>query len=264
MKRENLVISAVGDESVHGAWLSGGVQRQFDLCLIYFGSQQGKYQRDADHYVEQQGIKFSMIHSLSQTVFKDILPRYDMVWLPDDDIAADTDQINELFQLAAEYQLQIAQPAIAKGPVSYRALRRHPEYILRYTGFVEMMCPLFSAAALKQVLPLFGENVSGWGLDWAWSNMFASREVAVIDAVGVHHTREIQAGGVHARFAKLGIDPCEESDLLGRKYSMSSPRWRRRMARNEIRVQAVSASGFVWTKPLWKSVWPMRKLLKAA
>src|SRR5688572_16238021 len=203
--RKHLVLATVGDESVHSTWLGGG-ERTFDLCLIYFGDQPGRYAADADYYFARKGIKFSLIHEVAQSLVP-ALWHYEYVWMPDDDIAASGDQIARLFELAARYKLAVCQPGIGQGDVSFKSLRARSEYLLRYTRFVEIMCPAFSRAALRRALPTFKLNVSAWGIDWLWASMFRPDELAVIDAVPVHHTRPLQSGGVHGRLGGLGVDP---------------------------------------------------------
>lgn len=252
MQRKNLVLSVVGDDSVHNTWISEPTARQFDLCLIYYGDQPGRFADEADYYFQRQGIKYSLLHAMAKEELGEILQRYDMIWAPDDDIAADTYQVNRLFQIAKQYRLQIAQPAIGAGDVSYQALRHHPGYLLRYTQFVEMMCPLFSGEALARVLPLFNENVSGWGLDWVWSSLFAGDEVAVVDAVAIDHTRPLASGSVYQRFAALGINSDTEYDALLAKYNLRNRRRRKAIARDTARLRAIAENGQrVWTRPTW-------------
>jgi hypothetical protein len=260
MKRKNLVIGVVGDQSDHETWLSDPAAREFDLCLIYYGDQTGRYAEQTEYYFARKGIKFALIHALCQEELGKVLDNYEMIWLPDDDIAADTHQINKLFELAGEHRLQIAQPAIGLGDVSYQALRRHGDYLLRHTGFVEMMCPLFTAEAFARTLPLFAENVSGWGLDWVWSSRYDAREVAVVDAVAVHHTRPISSGGVHQRFAQMGIDPLKEFDATCQAHGISRRR-RQAIYRDTGRFRAVTTDG----NPAWtRSLWPWRNPRRAA
>ena len=252
MKHKNLVISAVGDQSVHATWLSDPEAREFDVCLIYFGDQKNRYAKDADYYFTRKGVKLSMIHEIAEEGFGEVLSGYEMIWIPDDDIAADTHQINELFRLAKKHRLQIAQPAIGEGDVSYEALRWHHEYLLRCTGFVEMMCPLFTADAFARVLPILTENVSGWGLDWVWSSMYSPREVGVIDAIAVHHTRPVSSGGVHRRFAQLGVDPGKEFKTIRRKLGIRNRRQLKAAIRETRRMRAIATDGsLVWTRSLW-------------
>src|SRR5215213_1497735 len=116
--RKNLILATVGDESVHRTWLAGG-ERSFDLALVYFGDQPQRYREDADYLIARKGIKYSLLHDVLQNELATALPRYDHVWMPDDDIAAGAEQINRLFRLAAEYRLAICQPAIGRGDVSF-------------------------------------------------------------------------------------------------------------------------------------------------
>ena len=247
--RKNLVIAAVGDESVHPTWLSDARARSFDLALIYFGDTPDKYREQAEHYFPRKGIKFLMIHELAQRELADVLPRYDYVWLPDDDIAGDTAAVNRLFAIAAERRLAICQPGIGAGDVSFRSLRADPRYLLRYSPFVEIMCPLFSRAALARVLPTFNANVSAWGIDWLWASMFHSRELAVIDAAPMAHTRPLQTGGVHGRLAKLGVNPGQEHRDLLRVHGLNVHRQHKQALRNTGRLRGVRVDGQeVWTR----------------
>ena len=150
----NLVISAVGNASQHNSWLAGGSARTFDLALIYYGDQSATFCDVADIYLERKGFKFPLIADLLDELDHRI-ESYDYVWLPDDDIATTTDDVNRLFEIVRQYQLAIAQPAIAGGDVSYQSLRVQPNLLLRYTRFAEVMCPVFSRAALTTVATHF-------------------------------------------------------------------------------------------------------------
>jgi len=263
MQHKYLVISAVGDESVHRTWLSDKSQRTFDLCLIYFGNQTGRFEKDADHYFAQQGVKFQLIHALAQR-HPELFARYELIWCPDDDVAAETHSINQFFRLMERHGLQLAQPAIAQGDAAFKALRRHPDYLLRYTGYVEVMCPAFTHDAFQKVLPTFVENISAWGIDWLWTSMFRPSEAAVIDAVGVHHTRPLQAGGVHKLFAARGINPQADYNAVIKKYGLKMRRYHRSIYFDSARLRGIDLAGRkVWTRPWWTSVWPGEKRLRA-
>jgi hypothetical protein len=218
----NLVISAVGNASQHNSWLTSSSARTFDLALIYFGDHPGTFRVDADIYVERKGVKFPLIADLLDELDHRI-ESYDYVWLPDDDIATAVADVNRLFEIARQYQLPIAQPAIATGDVSYQSLRVQPNLLLRYTRFVEVMCPVFSRTALTAVRPTFRETVSGWGIDWAWTRLVDPRQIAVVDAIGVHHTRPLASGDAYRRFAQQGVSPTEERRRIMRRYGLRGP-----------------------------------------
>ena len=61
----NLILSAVGDNSLHKSWISEE-DPSFDLFLIYYGNQENKYKNDATHYVQRKGNKYFMFYDLLQ------------------------------------------------------------------------------------------------------------------------------------------------------------------------------------------------------
>ncbi|HEX6961900.1 MAG TPA: hypothetical protein VF175_08545 [Lacipirellula sp.] len=245
--RSNLILATVGDESVHRTWLAGG-ERAFDLGLIYFGDQPDRFAEDADYYFVRKGIKYSLLHEAARALGP-ALRHYDFVWMPDDDVAADARCINRLFQTAGEYRLAVCQPAVGQGDVSFKTLRAQPGYLLRYSRFVEIMCPVFSREALARVLPTFTFNVSAWGLDWLWASMFSEAEMAVIDAAPVHHTRPLSSGGVHGRLAAMGVDPFEELQRLTQQHGLNDLRFQRATCRGTARLRGIRLDGErVWTR----------------
>jgi len=236
--RANLIVSPIGDMSVHRTWLVNESCRNFDLLLIYYGSQ-GEFGRgDADYYFRQQGFKWELLTQVMKQA-PEIISRYRNIWCPDNDIAADTASVNRLFDVFDEYRLQLAQPAVAAGEVSYRALRKRPGVLLRYTPYVEVMCPLFTREALAKVSHTFGENRSGWGLDWVWPRYFADHERAIIDAVGVHHTGPLFRGEHYQSLARLGIHPDVDFQQVMKKYGGFDRRLHRRFVKGKVRLPAI-------------------------
>ncbi len=236
--RRNLVVCPMGDSSVHRTWLSDAGARQFDLMLIYYGNQVDFGRQDADYYVQRRGFKWELLAAVLDG-HSDVFERYDRVWCPDNDIAADTHQVNHLFKLFEHYQLQLAQPAISKGEVSYQALRQRPGVVLRYTPYVEVMCPLFTREALLRVAPTFGESRSGWGLDWVWPRWFEHTQRAIIDAVGVEHTGMLFRGEHYRELAKLGIDPGGDFERVIQKFGGFDRRVHKAFVRGTIRLPAI-------------------------
>lgn len=243
--RRNLIIAAVGDSSQHRSWLAGPEPRSFDLALLYYGSTAGTYSEHADFYFSRPGFKYRLIANALEQLGNQ-LNQYDYIWTPDDDIATDTSTINRLFRLAAEYHLPIAQPAIAQGDVSYEALRQRAGILLRYTRFVEVMCPVFSRGSLLNVKATFGKTLSGWGIDWAWTRLVDARRIAVVDAVGVDHIRPLRAGDAYRRFAEHGVSPADECRRVLREYGLRGPAThlrRRQLKYGVIRCHAIDLHG---------------------
>jgi hypothetical protein len=234
----NLIISPVGDDSLHGTWLSGPASRTFDLFLIHYGKQPDFGRADATYYAQRRGFKWELMHyALAQ--HPDIFARYRTIWCPDHDIRVNTAGVNRLFDVFEHYHLQIAQPAIAAGEVSYKTLQQKPGVILRYSPYVEIMCPIFTRDAFRRVSHTFLENRSGWGIDWVWPRYFRPGEIAIIDAVGVEHTGKLMRGENYQRLAALGIDPRADFKGVITKYGGFSRRLHRQFVRGSTRLVTV-------------------------
>jgi hypothetical protein len=86
----------------------------------------------------------------------------------------------------------------------------------RRAGFVEIMVPCFSRAALERLLPTLDLTTTGWGwgLDSLWPKLLDYRNVGVIDAAPVLHTRPVGA----FRDAELDQAVRAESDAIMARY----------------------------------------------
>lgn len=241
--RRNLVISPIGEGSVHESWLDQPELRTFDLFLINYSDHADWGRSEADHYVERKGFKYELLdHVLKH--HRATLDRYTNIWCPDADIRASTCDVNRLFDLFEKYALQLAQPAIASGEMSYETLRQRPGVVLRYSPYVEVMCPLFTRKALTKVAPTLLESRSGWGLDWVWPRMFAQHEMAILDAVGVEHTGKLWRGENYQKLANLGIDPGAEFESVVAKYGGIDRRLHRKFVRGRIKLPAICETGY--------------------
>jgi hypothetical protein len=114
--------------------------------------------------------------------------------MPDDDLMTGWRDINRLFEICYRHSLMLAQPSLgANSFISHALTRQDERYWLRFSKFVEIMCPLFSREALRICIETFKGMNSGWGLDHMWLRLLgdiASR-IAIIDEVAVLHGRPI-------------------------------------------------------------------------
>jgi hypothetical protein len=195
--RPNLVVLRAGPGSLHPRWpqdlRDGG--RTWDLCISAYGATEPAADEPAEYRTHQPDQrKFQALHDL----FFEGSPLwdYERVWFPDDDLMVDHSAINRTFHIARKFGLDLAQPCllpVAGCHITHRITMRHPGSILRYTGFVEIMCPVFSMRALRLCLGSFRDSVSGFGLDHLWPALLggARSRIAIIDAAGVIHTRPL-------------------------------------------------------------------------
>jgi hypothetical protein len=148
---------------------------------------------------------------------------YDYVCFADDDLAADAPTLNRMFDLCAEYGLDLAQPALtADSHMGFWGITmENRSFRLRYTSFVEVMAPIFSQRFLQRCAPSFNENVSGFGLDLLWSSWIPSPlKMGILDEAAVKHTRAPRSGELYQALSGQGINPDQELVQLIRKWNL--------------------------------------------
>ena len=192
-RRRNLVVLRANAQSLHTQWPVNIAEedRNWDLCISWYGSGLPQDLVGWEYFTHQPNDrKFSGIYKL----FLDGSPLldYENIFMPDDDLMMSWGDINKLFNIFRLGGFDIAQPSLV--PTSYvthPVTAQNPDYVLRYTSFVELMCPVFSRQFLQVCLPTFEASFSGFGLDHIWSQL-AGRvpgRIAIIDDIAVAHTR---------------------------------------------------------------------------
>jgi hypothetical protein len=218
--RRALVIVRAGDTSLHEGWLAGPEDRTWDLLVSYFGDDPQRFRGEDVRRIDAKGPKWPALHALVREL-ADEIGAYDYVWLPDDDLACDKETINRLFAMCREHRLELAQPALSPtSHLGHAITLRNRSFRLRFTNFVEVMAPCFSADFLRRCAPSFGENISGWGLDYLWPSWASDAgRVAIIDAAIIRHTRPV--GGPNYRvLTERGITARDELLQLAAKYGI--------------------------------------------
>jgi hypothetical protein len=215
-----LVVVRAGDQSLHPQWTSDPAARAWDLVVSYFGKDPDRFRGPGKRRIDDKGQKYAGL--LALLTREDFWREYDYIWLPDDDLAAEQSTIENLFESMARLDLALAQPALSwTSYFSHPVTLRHPSFRLRMTNFIEIMAPCFHRPFLETCLPTFGENMSGWGLDWVWPRMLLPdrQRCAIIDNVVVTHTRPI-GGPTYDRLRAAGITPRAEGEALLRRFGI--------------------------------------------
>ncbi|MCE1236230.1 MAG: DUF707 domain-containing protein [Hyphomicrobiales bacterium] len=210
-KRENLVIIRAGKGSLHRDWARdlADADRNWDLFVSWYDDADPDPTDDCDYLAIQRDVrKFAAFHQIFET--RPDFREYRQVWLPDDDLAVSRSAINHLFEICRRHRLDLAQPALDEAShLTYPITRKDPRFTLRFTNFVEVMCPVFSADALAVCIEGFRSTVSSWGLDLIWPSLLSGvGRIAIVDDVTVTHTRPV--GGLYDRAAAFA----EMQDLL--------------------------------------------------
>ncbi|RZL40321.1 MAG: DUF707 domain-containing protein [Rubrivivax sp.] len=211
MRRQHLIVARVGRNSLHPRWLDRARMRSWDLHLCPFEPLPAAAREDCSTSDVIVGPKWAGLRELLNRW--DGWRGYQYIWLPDDDLLTDAPNIDRFFATAATLGWDLCAPALDE--TSYYAhysTMRNRRCTARRTGFVEIMAPCFSRAALGQLLPTLSESTTGWGwgLDSVWPKLLGYQNVGVIDATPVRHTRPVGA----FRDAALGQRVLAESDAL--------------------------------------------------
>ena len=223
--RRNLVILRAGDSSLHPQWVAVG-ERNFDLLVSYYGHRSDLHRSTADMYEVRSGPKWPCLGELLEAN-PQLINAYEAVWLPDDDLAVDTQTLNRMFDLFHGFGLSLAQPALTHNSFhTFDTLLQRPGYLLRYVGFVEVMAPLFSRSALRLCQETFHLSRIGWGLDFVWPSLINNtnrRSIGILDATPVHHTRPVRGGDLYKN--NVDADPFEDERRVLDRYGQQAARF---------------------------------------
>ena len=189
---KNLVLARVGRNSLHGGWVDRGTDRDWDLLLVPYQPIAPQDHLDCEVADVIAGPKWSGLQQLLDRW--DGWRDYDHVWMPDDDLLASQDTISAMFRTAADVGLDLFAPALHDASYyAHFSTMRNRSFQGRWTGFVEIMMPGFSASGLKtlQHTLALSETGWGWGLDSLWPKLLDYQGIGIIDGTPVLHTRPV-------------------------------------------------------------------------
>jgi hypothetical protein len=195
-RRRNLLVLRANENSLHQQWPRDIApdERNWDLCVSFYGKTENFAAEDfAEFRVLQNEPSLRKFTALYKLLHEgSFLLDYDYIALPDDDLMISWRGWNEVFNVMREYDLKLAQPAMApNGFANHLITQWNKHFILRFTSFVEIMTPIFSRDSLRVCLPTFCDVRSGFGLDLVWPKIIGApmSGIGVIDQVFVTHTR---------------------------------------------------------------------------
>lgn len=220
-RRQNLVVLRANRHSLHRTWPQDidDSDRNWDFCISWYDKEPPVDVGPCEYLTHQPAErKFASIHGL----FRPGSPlwAYTHIWMPDDDLLTSWKDINRIFEVCYRHKLALAQPSLRLG--SYAGISitmQDPEKALRFTEYVEGMCPVFSTDALRACVGTFKGSVSGWGLDFIWSRLLGhvTTRVGIIDEVAVTHARPVATNYDGAAAAR-------ESQALMELYGTAMPK----------------------------------------
>ena len=220
-----LALFRSGPKSLHPSCTQQLAAQNFDYALSWFGDDDPAALGMADGAVFVHKVKGAKWPGLEQTLLAhwDQIQKYRYIWLPDDDLLCEPETVSRMFAIADELQLELAQPALTRDSYfSHITTLQHTEFQIRFTNFVEVMAPMFSADMLARVFHTLKGQISGYGLDGLWPRLSHLGKVAIIDDTPVRHTRPV--GGPNYAFSKqAGLAPAHEDWLVSAGSFVETP-----------------------------------------
>jgi hypothetical protein len=220
LPRRNLVVVRAGRNSLHPGWLDAGVRRNWDLAVsLYDVSARFDHGPDVVTVLCEGGKWDGLAAYFTQS---DALSRYDYVWLPDDDLAANSAGVDAVFDAMRRYDLDIAQPSLTRDSYfTHFLFLSCPGFRLRYVNFIEIMAPCLKANLLAKVLDDFHGSMSGFGMDYVWCRLGAEPrdKAAILDEVTVRHTRPV-GKALRGAMAARGLDAKAEERVIRDRYGI--------------------------------------------
>ena len=170
VKHKNFLFTSVGDNSKFDKlWINDNMT--YDIYAAYYGNNP-EYLKTLKSKLKcvfkKKGSKFQNLKFFFDH-FKSTLYEYDRFFILDDDIIFNVNDINNMFKISREYNLDIcALSFLDSGKISHDCTAHKPNILLSYTNFVEVNTPLFSRDALKNLLKVLDYNLIGWGIDYLY------------------------------------------------------------------------------------------------
>lgn len=188
----NLVVVRAGRSSLHMAWLADQSERNWDILVSYYDAAAFENDKSGTPKFFCPGGKWNGLHrTLHEAVD---LSLYDFFWLPDDDLEASTETINQMFELARVNDFAVCQPALTLDSYfSHFHTLACDGFKLRYVNYAEIMAPCLRRDTLQKLLPYVSTTMCGFGLDDVWCRLQADNHMsaAIFDEVQVKHTRPV-------------------------------------------------------------------------
>jgi len=193
--RNNLVFISAGPKTCHTSWpkFIGEDDRNWDIFTSWYGEDLPESLPFGEYFCHQP--RTHKLSALCNVVKSNPnILEYDNIWIPDDDIETSWKDINRLFNIFTRMGLSVAQPSLRVSSdchINHPITQQDTRYIVRYTTFIEIMCPLFSQELLEACLPLFDGTGQPYLVDHIMMGIEGRQpgKAAIIDDVAVTHGR---------------------------------------------------------------------------
>jgi hypothetical protein len=189
-------------------------ERNFDIVLNLYAGECDVSLGNHEYLVSGGINKYKAAH---QFIDEALLGSYLGFMFLDDDLEITYSELSAFLDFCRQNDLQLAQPSQpSDSHCSHEPLRRKPGVRSRPVEIVEVMCPYFSAKALRAAIFTFDLSYSTWGLDYLWPTLPGLRPI-VVDAFQIRHVRPMESNGAFYTYMRsIGISPDDEERKLRR------------------------------------------------
>ena len=206
--RRRLVWVQAGSRFSTTQWFKPDSPRSWDFMCNWY-TQDGLDLRHGDIHLIQPGTKSTAVYHVLKND-PELFNSYDLLLFLDDDLEITHEDIDRLFDIATQDNLTLFQPALMPGSYGvWKDLFQQSTRGARKTTGVEIMMPGFTSEALFSCREAFGRSISGYGLDFMFSEQIQRNggTCGVVDAVQVRHKEKIdeQEGPYYRLMRQLGI-----------------------------------------------------------
>jgi hypothetical protein len=172
---------------------------KYDIICNYYGENNSTYlkiSKLSNLCIKNNLSKFQSL----KLIYKNIVDKYDYVFVYDDDACIVKGNLNVLINIATKYNLDIVSSSHdPRGKISFQNdIKNHIQihkpqngnHIFRYTNFIEMNFPVFSNTALKKYMSVYDGVLCGWGNDWWYCNVLESdiKDImGIVDSVIIYN-----------------------------------------------------------------------------
>lgn len=173
MSHKNMVFTSAGDNTRFIEDWCSKADQNYDIYVLYYGNSDANFQSYESNvtFIEKsKGSKFQNFHKF-WNAHPEIIDKYDRFFILDDDIQITVQDINKIFDISREYNLEICGPSFNEAGgsiVSHGITKNKTNTLLSYTNFVEVNTPLFTRTALNNLMKMYDPILIGWGIDYLY------------------------------------------------------------------------------------------------
>lgn len=106
-----LVIVPTGSDTVQRNFLDRE-KRCFDLAIVYYGDNkedEAIFKEQSDYFLKAKGAKWKLVaKALNRVPYQ----QYQQIWIPDDDLQIQVEDVNKIFKIADQNHMNLSQPSL--------------------------------------------------------------------------------------------------------------------------------------------------------